>query len=261
MCGGPPLRVSDVSNLLSALFAPPRSLTHCYLQIFCAIFWQQNLIKPVKNNHETMPFNPGESGNPNGRPKGARNKRTTILLPEGDIDPAEHLSSVVSDPKQSPELRASAANMLLPYRYSKLGSAPAPRYVDDPIQVPNFTSIQEAFDFQAEIARRAGAGELELQISQDISNLVKNWVLSVTAQDELQLKIAKENPQGPIEIRVTGGLPTLPGTNINMASEPSINGYTNGEVIDHQEPRALDDSSAASTDRDESSVQEPEPRA
>jgi hypothetical protein len=85
---------------------------------------------------------------------------------------------------------------------------------------------------------------------------VKNWVLSVTAQDELQLKIAKENPQGPIEIRVTGGLPTLPGTNINMASEPSINGFTNGQVIEHDGTRALDDGSAT----DESSTtSSPEP--
>jgi hypothetical protein len=199
---------------------------------------------------------PGHTNNPNGRPVGSRNRRTNEIFNKlearGDLDPADHLSSIVTDQSASKELRAQAANFLMPYKYSKRGTSVAPRYVDDPIQVPNFTSIQEALDFQAEIAGRAGAGELELQIATDISNLIKNWVLSVTAQDELQLKIAKENPQGPQVIQITGGLPPLPGTNINMAQEPSINGFTNGHgpVIEHSEPAALtdgaDDSSVAS---------------
>jgi hypothetical protein len=198
-----------------------------------------------------------------GRPPGSRNKRTQEILDlieaRGDKDPLEVLSDIASN-STNPDHRISASNSLAPYLHSKRGMTPAPRFVDDPIQVPNFTSVQEALDFQAEIARRAGAGELELQISQDISNLVKNWVLSVTAQDELQLKIAKENPQGPIEIRVTGGLPPLPGTNINMAPEPSLNGFTNGHgpVIDHQEPPALTD---GADDSSVASPQEPEPHA
>jgi hypothetical protein len=59
----------------------------------------------------------GRTNNPNGRPVGSRNKRTEaiwgVLEARGDIDPAEHLSSIVSDPKQSAELRAAAANYLL----------------------------------------------------------------------------------------------------------------------------------------------------
>ena len=107
--------------------------------------------------------------------------------------------------------------------------------------------MQDALDFLAGITRRAAAGELELQISTDISNLVKNWILSVTAQDELQLKIAKENPQGPVEIRIEGGLPSLPGTDIlpgdSQLNGPRMNGH--GPVIDHQEPPALNDSVTA----------------
>jgi hypothetical protein len=201
-----------------------------------------------------MPFYPGESGNPSGRPKGSRNKRSTVLLPEGDIDPAEHLSSVVSDPKQPAELRASAANMLLPYRYSKLGTIPAPRFVEDAITVPEFTSIQDAQNFLADLARRSAAGELELQCATDISNLVKNWVLSITAQDEFQLKLSASNGGSDTTIRIEGGLPPLPGTNINMDKEPSLNGSAiNGHrpVIDHQETPALPESVAPS-------AQEPE---
>jgi hypothetical protein len=79
----------------------------------------------------------------------------------------------------------------MPYKYSKRGTLQAPRYVEDAIAIPDFASIQDAQNFLADIARRSGAGELELQSALDISTLVKNWILSVTAQDELQLKIAK----------------------------------------------------------------------
>ena len=163
-----------------------------------------------------MTFQVGaESTRGPGRPAGSRNRRTQEVLDliKDKKDPLVALAEIV-DTSTVPEHRMTASNILAPYLHSKRGTLPAPRFVEDPIQVPNFTSIQEALDFQAEITRRAAAGELELQISQDISNLVKNWVLSVTAQDELQLKIAKENPQGPQEITVRGGLPTLPGTNI-----------------------------------------------
>jgi hypothetical protein len=176
----------------------------------------------------------GQTNNRNGRPPGSRNRRTEeiwrLLEARGDKDPIDFLSNYVSNgPDEG--LRVAAANYILPYKHSKCGPTPAPRYVDDPISIPDFANIQEAQNFLADIARRAGAGELELASANDISNLVKNWVMSVTAQDELQLKIAKEAPQGPQEIHITGGLPPLPGTSINMSNEP-MNGH-NGHVIDH----------------------------
>ena len=128
----------------------------------------------------------GQTNNPNGRPVGSRNKRTEAvwgkLEARGDIDPAEHLSSIVTDPNKPAELRAQCANFLMPYKYSKRGTLQAPRFVEDAIPVPEFVSVQEAQNFLADIARRAGAGELELASANDISNLVKNWVLSVSAK-------------------------------------------------------------------------------
>ena len=177
----------------------------------------------------------GHTNNPNGRPVGSRNRRTNEIFEKlearGDLDPADHLSSIVTNPNHPVELRAQAANFLMPYKYSKRGTLVAPRYVEDQITIPDFANIQEAQNFLADIARRAGAGELELASANDISNLVKNWVLSVTPQDELQLKIAKENPQGPQEIRIEGGLPPLPGTNVIM--DDTALGRVNGKVIDH----------------------------
>lgn len=200
-----------------------------------------------------------------GRPPGARNKRTQEVLDliqgRGDTDPLDALSNIVTTNKD-PSVVSTAANMLAPYVHSKRGTIPPPRYVEDAISVPEFTSIQEAQNFLADIARRSGSGELELQCATDISNLVKNWILSITAQDEYQLKLQAQGGGGDTTIRIVGGLPQLPGSAVigmelyptinNDLAAPAINGH-NGQVIDHQEPRALDDSSA---DRDKSSMSE-----
>ena len=194
-----------------------------------------------------MPF--GYVNNPNGRTPGARNKRTTeiweLLEKRGDTDPLDFLSNYVTHGKDD-GLRAACANYALPYKHSKRSPTPAPRFVDDPIPIPDFTNIEQAQNFLADIARRSGSGELELQSALDISTLVKNWIISVTAQDELQLKIAKENPQGPQQIHITGGLGPLPGTSIAMepdgqryAQEPVLDAtsvhpmHSNGHVIEH----------------------------
>ena len=175
-----------------------------------------NFAADLVNNRNKMPI--GQTNNPNGRPVGSRNKRTEAiwgkLEARGDLDPADHLSSIVTNPNKSKDLRAAAANYLMPYKYSKRGTSVAPRYVEDAIPVPEFTSVQEAQNFLADIARRSGAGELELQCATDISNLVKNWVLSVTAQDEYQLKLQAQGGGADTTIRIQGGLPQLPGSSV-----------------------------------------------
>ena len=101
--------------------------------------------------------------------------------------------------------------------------------MEEAIQVPDFQTIDEAQDFQKEIARRAAAGELELQTSLDISTLVGNWIRSRQATIELDLKVQGQG--GGVEtIRIEGGLPPLPGTDVIM---PEINQGTNGHTIDH----------------------------
>ena len=55
---------------------------------------------PVKNNFETVPFQPGESGNPRGRPKGSRNKTTVAVR--------DWATGIVEDPKVQARLLADA---------------------------------------------------------------------------------------------------------------------------------------------------------
>ena len=87
-----------------------------------------------------MPFQPGVAANPNGRPVGSRNKRTeeiwNRLEARGDLDPADVLSEMVSDKALPKELRAAAANYLMPYRYGKRGVIPVARFIPEQIEVP-----------------------------------------------------------------------------------------------------------------------------
>src|SRR6516225_1869016 len=97
-------------------------------------------------------FKPGQSGNPNGRPPGSRNKRTAEIIAEirklGHKYCLMRLSEIVhSEPDTSLAIAASSA--LAPYMHSKMQSTPAPRFVEQPITVPNFQSIEEAEAFLA----------------------------------------------------------------------------------------------------------------
>jgi hypothetical protein len=166
----------------------------------------------------------GQSGNPNGRPVGSRNKRTQeiidLIQERGDKDPLDALSDIITTNKD-PSIVAQASSILAPYLHSKRGTAPVPRLVDEPIPVPNFQSVAEAEDFLASIAKRSGAGELELQAAQDISNLVRNWIISKNDSTELELKVAAQGGTGRVVVEVIGGMPNLPGTTILM---PQLNG-------------------------------------
>src|SRR5262252_10549095 len=93
-------------------------------------------------------FRAGEIGNPSGRPRGAANRRSEELRrrlrDRGDVDPADYCSSIVSNPNEPTELKLQAANFLLPYLYPKRGAVATPRYIDEPVQLPEPVTIEQA---------------------------------------------------------------------------------------------------------------------
>jgi hypothetical protein len=129
---------------------------------------------------------------------------------------------------QDPYLKTQAWDILAPYKHSKRSTAPTPRYIEEPVVVPQFTSIEQAENYLAEIPRRVGQGELDFQSGLDLSTLTKNWIDAKYAREELQLKIAAHAGMGETRITVTGGLPPLPGCE-NMIL-PQLNGH--GHEID-----------------------------
>jgi hypothetical protein len=177
----------------------------------------------------------GHTNNPNGRPPGSRNKRTQEILDliqeRGDKDPLDALSNIVTT-NQDPAIVAQASSILAPYLHSKRSvAAPAPRYIDSPVQVPEFQSVDQAETFLASLPVLLGRGELDSQTALELSTLTRAWISARHEREELQLKIANNRSlSADTTIRIEGGLPPLPGCDIIM---PEINQGTNGHTIDH----------------------------
>jgi len=69
------------------------------------------------------PFKPGTSGNPRGRPKGSRNKRTRALLESAQTGgelPLDYMLRVMRDPNAPVKRRDEMAKSAAPYLHSKL---------------------------------------------------------------------------------------------------------------------------------------------
>jgi hypothetical protein len=203
----------------------------------------------------------GQIGNPNGRPLGSRNKRTKEVIQQiiesNNKDPLITLAEISStDPDSA--IRATAANMLAPYMHSKMQSTPAPRFVEELVAVPDFATIESAEDYLKQIPVLLGRGEIDSQTALELSTLVRNWILSVHARSELELKKITVDGPGEQVIRVEGGLPPLPGCNVTM---PVLDGrsVTNGHALEPPPPAVPAIESSAKSQDPEPPPQEPEP--
>jgi hypothetical protein len=117
----------------------------------------------------------------------------------------------------------------MPYKYGKHGSIPVPRFIPNPIEMNEFTRISDAESFLTKIATFVAAGELDFQSALELSSIVKAWIDSQYQREELAVK---QYNAGSTEheqiIKVTGGLPPLPGTNITF---PVLNGHAVSEQL------------------------------
>ena len=140
----------------------------------------------------------GQIGNPNGRPLDSRNRRTKEIIEQiiksNNKDPLITRSEISSSDPDS-AIRAAAANMLAPYMHSKMQSTPAPRFVEEVVVVPDFPTVEAAEDYLKTIPVLLGRGKIDSQTALELSTLVRNWILSVHARNELELK--KISVDGP----------------------------------------------------------------
>jgi hypothetical protein len=177
-----------------------------------------------------MTWAPGQSGNPNGY-KGPRERRRKevfdIIKNLGHKDALETLSYLQHNEQIEPGLRIAAAAALAPYCHPKMQATPTPRFVDLQIDIPEFTHVSDAENFLAKIALLVARGHLDIQSGQELSALVKAWIDTQYARDELQFKINPPETRDT-QIHITGGLPQLPGTTITM---PVLNGHAVSEQL------------------------------
>jgi hypothetical protein len=205
----------------------------------------------------------GQSGNPDGRPAGARNRSSyelrERLKARGDIDPAEFLSSLVSNEKEPKELRIAASGQLMPYYHSKLGTIPVPVpkiYLETEIHLP----CPEPKTIEQVNANIWYLHQLKLtgQIDQAWSdNLINDQrILGNNIIDHDKLLAAQDNPNADRKIIITGGLPSLPGCDVIM---PQINGkHMELEAINHATDNESDHSVPGPATPDPRSAPEPD---
>src|SRR6516165_9069368 len=160
-----------------------------------------------------MTFQPGHKLSP-GRRHGSRNKRTeeifSRLEDRGDLDPADLLSSIVTNNEEPKELRIQAAGLLMPYKYGKHGSIPTPRYIDDPIQLPEPVTIEQANRNIAYISNLKAQGLIDLDFANSLIADNTTIANNLIAREELKFKLYPPEQQDQ-RIVIQGGLPVMPG--------------------------------------------------
>jgi hypothetical protein len=85
------------------------------------------------------PFKPGASGNPRGRPRGSRNKRTRAMIEAAQAGgqlPLDYMLAVMRDPRASPTRRDEMAKAAAPYLHSRLLPSLPPDPEHQPSQLP-----------------------------------------------------------------------------------------------------------------------------
>jgi hypothetical protein len=174
-------------------------------------------------------FQPGTSGNPNGRPLGSRNRRTEEailqLLAAGHQSPLLTLNELQAT-SEDEGIRVTAANSLAQFMFSKMGAMQPLRFIPEPVTLPhpNPTIIDHVNANIAHINQLYAAQILDAE----------STALMLAGQREhtVSFKAREEVPSNQ-DIKITGGLPELPGTNITM---PQLNGHETLSLVAPNDP-------------------------
>jgi hypothetical protein len=186
-----------------------------------------------------MTFQPGQSGNPSGYKASTRRKGNAEVFYEiknrGYLDPLITLAKIQHE-SENESVRANAAAALAPYTHPKLQSLPVPRYIEHPIDVPEFTSVEIAEQFLAKITVLLAAGQLDLDFADSLTKTTVGWIQSQYAKQGIDLKAQAQGASShETTIRIEGGLPALPlGPTDGPLIMPELNGQKSYEMLEHQ---------------------------
>jgi hypothetical protein len=184
-------------------------------------------------------FQPGQSGNLNGRPSGARNKRNAEIANGlvGKHDPIEYLKKYMADATKPDELRLQAANTLAPYKCAKNGLIPQPQplvFVSSPIAIPfpkadTLDQVRRNVERLSAAWRRGEMDEAAFKLAVDEQRIRRDTIVEAG-----KLQIAGGGPK-ETTVLIQGGIDQLPGTSILMPGKRTENGMrielVNGENV------------------------------
>lgn len=175
-----------------------------------------------------MTFQPGNNhgkGRPNGRPNIRSEENRLKWEAKGYEDPLMFFGSVMNDPEQPIETRLAAGERAIPYLESKLGAIPVPapdQYFEEAVNLPRPTSIRQACDNIGLLSEYKSQGKIAIAKADSLIN-DQRVILDALVDEQKLLTVQGGPPQQTI--RIEGGLPALPGTNITMPEHSPMNGH------------------------------------
>jgi hypothetical protein len=91
-------------------------------------------VNTVKKQPVGVPFKKGQSGNPNGRPKGSGNKFTKDIseILEDNQSPLEYMLSVMNNTDNDQRERLDAAKAAAPYIHARIAYLEVSAEIDQP---------------------------------------------------------------------------------------------------------------------------------
>jgi hypothetical protein len=104
-----------------------------------------------------------------------------------------------------------------PYKYSKCGTLVQPRFIEEPVELPRPTTIAQARENIVLISELKAQGRLDLDTADSL--IADNKAAAGILIEEMKL-IAQNGGPSEQHITISGGLPSLPGTDIVM---PELN--------------------------------------
>jgi hypothetical protein len=190
-------------------------------------------------------YQPGQSGNPSGRPAGKKTllQSNTLLLLKAESlgrGAAPFLRGVYNCPQAPDQLRATAAIALLPYENVRCTD----KRVSRPLDMPRGTTVEQCLENIAELKDRAYKGALGLEETTLLIQMEEATIRAIEGTvNERDLKLVESVvvPESvPVRTVVTSSIPALPGTEDTIrpdVSEPPANGPWSPNPPPSSEPK------------------------
>ncbi len=135
-----------------------------------------------------MPFEKGQSGNPAGRPQGARNKATVMveLLLQGEAEAMARLAIERAKAGDIAALRMCLDRVVPPCKHRPIE-----------FELPRLTNAADAVSAMAAITAGVASGELSAAEASELSGLVDRYVraLEATVFEQQLAKLERETPR------------------------------------------------------------------